>query len=161
VTRRIEQAARAITVELILHRFSQLCARSHGALGESVHIRHVDHDADRRSTQRGGTLRAAIRKFVGQHDDRARDFDFGVPDFAARHRYAMQFGRAERLLVKLNRLRRVLAGEIGSRMFISSWNGKRCFSHVPSLGLKNWTVNRLGALCLWNSKVTSLDSTRA
>lgn len=64
----------------------------------------------RRTAERRRTLHATLGEFVGQQDDRARDLDFSVADLAAGHRDAMQLGGAEFLLVKLNRLRGVLAG---------------------------------------------------
>jgi hypothetical protein len=74
-------------------------------------------------------LIAILRKFVGQHDDGIADGEFRVANLAVRHRQAAALLSAEGALVKLDRLRRVLHGQIGCDGMETVRNGFRFCCH--------------------------------
>ncbi len=68
-------------------------------------------------------LRAHLRRFVGEHDRRIADLDFGMPDLAARSGHAQELDGAERFFVELERARGVVEDEVRGDGVITRGNG--------------------------------------
>src|ERR1700681_792378 len=72
---------------------------------------------------------AHFGRLVGKHDMAAGDLELGVPDFAVRAGKAHHLGRAERLLVIIDRAGRVADDEVGGDAGITGGN---CLDHEKS-----------------------------
>src|SRR5678816_2847705 len=81
-----------VTVELVLHRPERLRAGSDRAIETSIHVLDIEMKAHGGSSNRLRATVAHVRKLVRQHDGRAIDFDFRVPDGAVRpvHPHALR-----------------------------------------------------------------------
>src|SRR5215510_1216100 len=122
VAGRIGHRARAVAVELVLHRSYQLGAGGQRALHDAIDVLDVQHDADRRAADPAWTQRADLGMLVGEHDGRVADLDLGVPDSAARRGDADLLDGCERLLVEVDGLRRVVADQVRRRRVVAIGN---------------------------------------
>src|SRR5262249_31665606 len=77
---RIDDAPRAVTVELVLHRPERLRAGCDGATDDGVHVLDVQVQHHRRATDRARAAKVHFRVLVGQHDLRVADLQLRVPD---------------------------------------------------------------------------------
>jgi hypothetical protein len=87
--------ARAVAVELVLHRLDHRGAQGHRALDRRVDVVHVDHDRHRCPADRLRPQDAHLGKLVGEHHHGVAQFQLGVPELAARRLEPHPFGGAE------------------------------------------------------------------
>src|SRR5262245_65523811 len=73
----ILQAARAVAVELVVHRLLQLRADGNGPADEVVHIGHVQEDPHRRAAEGLWRAHARVRMLVRNHDAGVSNPDLG------------------------------------------------------------------------------------
>ena len=120
--RRDRGRAGSFAVELVLHRDIDRGARLQRAVENGVRI--VDMQVDRHGggADAGGAADAAFRKLVAQHERRAVEVEFRVPDASAGLGQPELFARAEHLAVKVDRRRRCLSRR--GRRTIREWPSK-------------------------------------
>ena len=104
---RVVQGSAAIAVELIRDGPNHLGAGGEGASGHGIHIIHIKKNAHRRAAQGHGAAGAALGEFVGEHDARIADLQFGVTDTAVGMRDAHQFLGAKGVFVEFDGAGRV------------------------------------------------------
>jgi hypothetical protein len=112
VAERVGDRPEAIAPELIgdLHRERR--TRVDRLLHDGVDVLDVHEDARARAAQLLGRPGRRLRRRVGEHDHRVSDAELGVADPVVRRIHAHALLGAERTLVVLDRLRRVVDGEI-------------------------------------------------
>src|SRR6185437_2140489 len=69
VTKRIEQGAVSIAIELVGWRHHHFGSSSHSVLYEAIHIGHLNGHKDRRISQRLRAITIAARPLFGEEDD--------------------------------------------------------------------------------------------
>src|SRR5439155_18083097 len=79
-------------------------------------------EAEGRALQLLRRLRARLREPIGEHDSRIADRKLGVPDLPARGFGARELLRPKRPLVELDRLRRVVNGEVRAEGVVALGN---------------------------------------
>src|SRR5712664_2541428 len=133
VSEGIRHRAEAIAVELVRHGFLNRSAGSNRLIKDRVDVFHIDHDAHRRSAERLRTFVAHLGKLIGEHDRRIANLDLSVTDFSIGRGKAKQFSRAERLLIKFDRV----AGAPNNQV----WRG-------GVIAIRNWFCHNLSLLYL-------------
>src|SRR5216684_1133556 len=122
--------ARAVSVELVLHRLQKFRALGRRFLNYAIDVGKVYIQAHRTRADRSraGVALPHAGIFVGQHDVRVADLQFGVTDLAVRAIHANGFSRSEDFLVILNRLGSALDDQIGCDSVVVFWD-IRYFAH--------------------------------
>ena len=104
LSERILNEAGAISVELILHRLQDFRALGRRALNHVIHVGKIYIEAHRARADAGraDVSRPHVGIFVGQHDVRIADLQFGVAYLAVRAVHANRLSCSENIFVVLN-----------------------------------------------------------
>src|SRR5262245_36300402 len=112
VSERIAKDSRTFAVELVLRSALDGGSGSGGTLHHRIGVVDVEVDCDARPPICLGTPDAVFRKLVRDHEGGAVEVQFGMADPAARLAQAELLLGAERLLVDLDGLARILRVKI-------------------------------------------------
>ncbi len=123
-TGRIDHHARAVAVELILHRPQQGGAGLDGRMHHRVAVVHVEQQLDRRAAKGGRPERAEVGILVGDHHHGVADRELGVADLPRRLDQPVALLGAERADIEGEGRGGVLRDEVRGDGGVSSGHGK-------------------------------------
>src|SRR5438034_4403849 len=139
MSERIFERAGAVAVKLVLDGPLNFPACIQKPLSCGVDVFNVNHEARGNASQCLRTANVALRKFIGQHDDRVTDRDFCMANPSVSHRHPKFFSRPQCLLVEVERLSGSFDIQIWGHRVISLWNRFHIACHESSLQFKYTT----------------------
>ena len=124
---RIGEAAGAVAVEFVFEGMEHPCPGRNGFVEDGINVWNINVNHDRRATDGLRAESAHGCNFVGQHDGRAIDGDFGVADGAIWARESKAFNGIEDIFIEFDSLSGAFYKEVrGYRMITVRNRFERC-----------------------------------